>query len=191
MHRSDLLRRLSRYEPDNGTESQFKKDLRAFVEKYVDCFERSLKVGHITGSAWIVDNSLSQALLTHHNKLDRWLQLGGHADGETDIIKAATKEAVEESGLQSLQLRSEEIFDIDIHLIPARGNDPEHLHYDIRFLFLADHKEKLHVSSESKTLSWVPFERLSELTQANKSILRMSEKTKKIRSHNLWDLYQP
>ncbi|MEM1406355.1 MAG: NUDIX hydrolase [Bacteroidota bacterium] len=176
MHRLPLLAQLDSYAPIDTEEIAFKKDMISFIAKNEHCFERTLTSGHITGSAWVVNYSFSKALLTHHSKLDRWLQLGGHADGNTDIIAVASKEAQEESGLKSLELMSELIFDIDIHSIPARKSEPTHLHYDVRFLFQADENEMLHVSSESKSLKWIPFEQLSFYTQHNKSILRMSSK---------------
>lgn len=179
MHRQDLLTKLEQYSPEYEEEVKFRASFLSFIRNHPDCFERSLTEGHITGSAWIVNQGYDKALLTHHKKLDRWLQLGGHADGESDIIQVATKEAEEESGLKSLALASTEIFDIDIHPIPARGQEPQHLHYDIRFLFTADEYETFHVSSESKNLSWVILDELSALTQHNLSIMRMSEKTKK------------
>jgi len=179
VHRQDLLSKLERYSPEYEEEVKFRASFLSFIGTHPDCFERSLTEGHITGSAWIVNQRYDKALLTHHKKLDRWLQLGGHADGESDIIRVATKEAEEESGLKSLALTSTEIFDIDIHPIPARGQEPQHLHYDIRFLFTADEHETFYVSSESKNLSWVTLDELSTLTQHNLSIMRMSEKTKK------------
>lgn len=178
MHRRDLIQKLENYSPEDNNEKAFRASFLLFINAHEDCFERSLQIGHITGSAWIVNKTYDKALLTHHMKLDRWLQLGGHADGETDIIKVSTKEALEESGLSTLELVSESIFDIDIHTIPARKTDPEHLHYDIRMLFEADENEVLIVNHESKNLAWIPLDKLEHYSQNNESILRMAEKTK-------------
>lgn len=179
MQRTPLLKLIEAYDPADSEEIDFKNDFISFIIKNEDCFERTLSIGHITGSAWIINQSVSKALLTHHNKLDRWLQLGGHADGNPNIIEVASNEAREESGLNSLELASKSIFDIDIHTIPARQNEPEHLHYDIRFLFVADENELLHVSSESKSLKWLPLNSLADYTQHNRSILRMAKKSTK------------
>ena len=179
MHRKPFLDLLDAYHPEDSDEIIFKEEFLSFVETYENCFDRSLSIGHITGSAWIVNYSCSKVLLTHHKKLDRWLQLGGHADGDANIIRVATKEAQEESGLTSLSLVSTDIFDLDIHKIPARSAEPEHLHYDIRFLFEANDSESLHVSSESKNLEWVSLDALSSYTQHNTSITRMAKKCKK------------
>ncbi len=73
-----------------------------FVDEQPTCFERSLSIGHITGSAWIVDLNRNQALLTYHRKLNKWLQLGGHADGDPNVFNVALREAQEESGLKEI-----------------------------------------------------------------------------------------
>lgn len=177
MHRQDLIRKLNSYSPEFEVEKEFRASFLSFIHQHSDCFERTLAKGHITGSSWIVNKARTKTLLTHHHKLDRWLQLGGHADGDTNIIRVATKEAREESGLQSLQLVSERIFDIDIHTIPARKSDPEHLHYDIRFLFEADEQEELVISSESKDLAWIKMSELAKYVEGNDSILRMADKS--------------
>lgn len=149
--------------------------LRRFVEQEPRCLERTLPIGHITGSAWIVDHARTHVLLTHHRKLDRWLQLGGHADGETDILNVALRETREESGLTDVTPLLNDIFDIDVHIIPARGNEPEHLHYDVRWLLAADRNRPLVISSESKDLAWIAFDALHHLT-SDRSMLRMAEK---------------
>jgi hypothetical protein len=177
LHRKDLLSKIENYAPEFKEEIEFRGSFLSFINNHIDCFERSLLIGHITGSSWIVNQRFDKALLTHHKKLDRWLQLGGHADGESNIIKVASNEAHEESGLHTLKLYSNDIFDIDIHTIPAKGDVPEHLHYDVRFLFIANEEESLIVSAESKDLSWVDFDQLTEVTEKNSSISRMAIKT--------------
>ncbi|ELR72319.1 Adenosylhomocysteinase [Fulvivirga imtechensis AK7] len=179
MHRQKILEQLQSYSPELEAEKQFRASFLAFIEVNSTCFERSLQEGHITGSAWIINHERDKALLTHHFKLDRWLQLGGHADGDPDIIRVATKEATEESGLSSIELVSDQIFDIDIHTIPARKAEPEHLHYDVRFLFKADEQEPLVVNRESKELAWLYKNELWKLSNNNESILRMAEKSLK------------
>lgn len=183
MHRNSLLQKLENYIPEDGEEIQFRDSFFQFISSYPDCFERTQQKGHITGSAWIINQSFDKALLTHHRKLDRWLQLGGHADGESNIIKVSQKEASEESGLQSLKLLSEDIFDIDIHPIPERKNEPEHLHYDVRFLFQADEYEPFYISEESINLGWIALDQLEEKTKKNASILRMARKTLSLRGN--------
>lgn len=175
MHRNDLLAKLRHYRDQFPAEQDVVDRLIGFVESHPDCFERSLAVGHITGSAWLVNQAGTHVLLTHHRKLNAWLQLGGHADGNTDIFDATLKEAVEESGIQELEPVSADIFDIDIHRIPARMNEPEHYHHDIRFAFRCTGSEHYAVSAESHDLAWVEIERLEEYT-TEESMRRMAIK---------------
>ncbi len=146
-----------------------------FVKSEAECFERTLAKGHVTGSAWIVGRDGGEVLLTHHAKLDRWLQLGGHADGESDVFSVALKEAEEESGLVGFTRIGSGIFDIDIHPIPERKGVPEHLHYDVRYLLRADAGTDYIVSDESHDLRWVKAEDVKSLT-IEPSMMRMVRK---------------
>ncbi|HKI74419.1 MAG TPA: NUDIX hydrolase [Pseudomonadales bacterium] len=156
-------------------ESETVTRIRTFVARNPDCFRRELLQGHITGSAWVVDRSRDRTLLTHHRKLDIWVQLGGHADGDPDVGRVALREAEEESGISNLALVSDEIFDIDIHSIPARGNEPEHFHYDCRFMIEARDEDYV-VSDESHDLAWIDLDCITEYTTED-SMLRMRAKT--------------
>ena len=155
------------------------QQLIEFVEANINCFDRSLQIGHVTGSAWIVDLARAHVLLTHHQKLDKWLQLGGHADGNPDILQVALCEAREESGLQEVSPITEAIFDVDVHLIPAHGSVPPHFHYDVRFLLQADRGQPLLVSHESKALAWAALDQVAGLN-AEDSLLRMVKKTQAV-----------
>jgi 8-oxo-dGTP pyrophosphatase MutT (NUDIX family) len=146
-----------------------------FLSANPDCFERSLQTGHVTGSAWLVDAAGLRVLLTHHKKLDMWIQLGGHSDGDGDILRVAMREAREESGLSAIEPVSPRIFDIDVHQIPARPNEPEHLHWDIRYALRATGAEEFTPSDESHDLRWVEIANLNHLTQ-EESMLRMAVK---------------
>lgn len=148
----------------------------AFTEAHEDCLLRSQLSGHLTGSAWIVDTARERTLLTHHRKLDKWLQLGGHADGDPDLLAVALREAREESGLTRLRPVSTRLFDVDRHWIPERKTEPAHWHYDLRFMIEADPNEPLVVTNESKDLAWV---RVAEVTALNpeESMARMVRKT--------------
>lgn len=150
--------------------------VRDFLQAYPDAFERTQRAGHITASAWIVDETRTHALLTHHRKLDRWLQLGGHTDGDTDVRRSALREALEESGLTSLRLANPAIYDVDVHVIPARGSEPAHQHYDIRFAFIADRTEPLVVSAESHDLAWRAICEL-DADDVDESVRRMARKS--------------
>ncbi len=144
--------------------------------KHPRAFYRDHLPGHITGSAWIVNRDFTKALLIEHAKLNRWLQPGGHADGEQDVINVARREAEEETGVKNLKLLSDAIFDLDIHPIPERKDFGAHDHYDVRYIFQADEEDELIISDESTGLKWVLLDDLEELTNQNGSMLRMKEK---------------
>lgn len=175
MHRRPLLDLLARYAADHPEEHALTARFVAFVEAHVDCFERSLQVGHLTGASWLLAPDGDRVLLTHHRKLDRWLQLGGHADGDTDIRAVALREAYEESGLPDIEFVVPTIFDLDIHTIPARRDEPAHEHYDVRFAMRAVGSDAYRVSEESHDLAWVPVNRLADYTDES-SMLRMARK---------------
>jgi 8-oxo-dGTP pyrophosphatase MutT (NUDIX family) len=174
--RQTLLAQLARHQPFDDHEARMLHRIASFVEAHDDCFERTLAIGHVTGSAWIVDCARANVLLTHHAKLNKWLQPGGHADGDPDTLRVALREAREETGLQSLRAMSEEIFDLDAHEIPARGLESAHVHYDIRFLLEADCREPLILSTESHELAWVPLHQVDQLN-TDQSVLRMVART--------------
>ena len=146
-----------------------------FMNGNADCFSRSNLLGHITGSAWLIDESGTHVLLTHHKKLGEWLQLGGHADGDSDILRVALKEAQEESGIFMIEPLSDEIFDVDIHEIPEHKGVPTHNHYDIRFLLRAKTREFV-LSDESNALSWVPMKDIIDSPSFDPSLRRMAQK---------------
>ena len=140
----------------------------------VDPFTRERLAGHFTGSAWLVSADGQRALLTHHRKLQRWLQLGGHADGDHDLTAVALREAEEESGLPGLALASAEIFDLDRHWIPERKDVPGHWHYDVRYVVVAGSNEAFVVSEESLELAWRPVAEIA--SEEDESMRRMARR---------------
>ena len=173
MHRRNLSEAIERYHLRYPQEIDAVQRFRNLLAEYPNCFDRTCWAGHITGSAWLLDASCKQLLLTNHRKLKMWLQLGGHSDGDSNTSAVAYREAVEESGLTVALIR-EEIFDIDIHEIPAAKSDPAHFHFDVRYQFRAENMNFI-VSEESLDLAWVPINDLESYTKET-SILRMREK---------------
>ena len=175
MNRIDLVNSLRGYQTSFPEEKDF---VNRFLSLLLDkpCYERTHLPGHITGSAWIVDASRTHVLLVHHAKLNKWVQPGGHADGDENILRVALKEAEEETGLNEFRMiDSYKPFDIDIHLIPKRPEFPEHFHYDVRFLLEADPNALIQVSEESHDVKWIKLKDLEKYNQ-ERSVLRMKEK---------------
>ncbi|MEM7405059.1 MAG: NUDIX hydrolase [Pseudomonadota bacterium] len=173
MHRNQLRARLADYVRRFPAEQAVAADFDEFIVQHADCFERTCRVGHITGSAWLLDPSGRRVLLTHHRKLNMWIQLGGHSDGDPDTLAVAVREAEEESGLKVTAV-DDAIFDLDRHVIPARASEPQHYHYDVRFLLRAA-TDTFVVSSESLALKWLEADELPDVTQ-EPSMLRMRAK---------------
>ena len=170
---------LDAYVPDAPREHAMRAQLRAFVAGNAACFDRTSLAGHVTGSAWIVDRAGQFVLLLHHRKLGRWLQPGGHADGSPDVRAVALREALEESGLRSLAPAAHDIFDLDVHAIPARGSEPAHLHYDVRFAFFGDPSETPVTSAESHAVAWVPLADVEHF-DIDDSVRRLVAKTARL-----------
>jgi len=160
---------------DSAAPSETTRIFREFAASHADCCERSCVPGHFTGSAWVVSADGERALLLHHRKLDIWVQPGGHADGDGNLASVALREAEEETGLAGLQIEGG-IFDLDRHAIPARGLDPEHFHYDVRFVVRAGADESFVVNEESHALAWLPVADIARDAHADGSVRRMATK---------------
>jgi len=170
-HRALFADYLARWPAEAATIGRFAE----LLDDAQDPFLRERLAGHFTASAWLVDRSGTRVLLTHHRKLDRWLQLGGHADGVRDFARVALTEAEEESGLADLVVDAE-IFDLDAHDIPEHKGVPAHIHYDVRFVVHAGGNEDFVVSDESHALAWREIDALVGDEEADPSLRRMASK---------------
>lgn len=168
--RNALLARLAGHVPLDDDEARDLAFIEAFVRQNADCLGKANPSGHITASAFVVDPA-GRVLMTHHRKLQRWLQLGGHTDPhEYDPADAALREAQEESGLPDLCFHpalERRPLDVDVHRIPARNKpgreEPAHDHLDIRFLLLTERPEAIAISDESNDLRWFPLAEVAGL----------------------------
>lgn len=120
--------------------------------------DRATTPGHLTGSALVVNHDATKTLLMLHTKLNRWLQPGGHADGEANLARVALKEATEETGIEGLEIVDPAI-DLDIHNV-AKPGEPEVLHYDVRFVVFAPEGAEPEGNHESQDIRWVGFDEL-------------------------------
>jgi len=163
----DLTDSLSAHRPADAREAADLRRIVEFVARHPDPFDRRIREGHLTGSAIVVSTDGGRVLLLRHRKLQRWLQPGGHADpGEKAGETVALREALEETGIAGLELhgRAPRPLDVDVHDIPARGDEPAHLHLDLRYLVLAPAEAALVRSPmESDDLRWFGWDELAEL----------------------------
>jgi 8-oxo-dGTP pyrophosphatase MutT (NUDIX family) len=172
-HRADLLDLIDRAGASGAAPPDIARLFADFARTHPDCCERTLAVGHFTGSAWVVSADGRRTLLMHHRKLDRWLQPGGHADGDADLARVALREAEEETGLRGLVVEPH-VFDLDRHAIPARGSEPEHWHYDVRFVVRATGSEDFALNEESHALAWRDIAEVAEDPHVDASVRRMA-----------------
>ena len=172
---SSLIQALRRYRDQWQGDADVVAQFEDFAQTHADAFERGNPVAHFTGSAWLVSADGERVLLMHHRKLDRWLQPGGHADGDTDLARVALREAEEETGLAGLHVDGG-IFDVDRHRIPARADEPEHWHYDLRYVVRASADESFVVNAESHALAWRPVDAVAADETLDASLRRMARK---------------
>lgn len=186
MHRQPLLQLLTDYAAANPAEREVAARIESLVTNHADCFDRTCRPGHVTGSAWVLSADRRRCLLLHHRKLQCWLQPGGHADGDPDVANVARREAIEESGLANLAFLQTDgtspiALDIDVHLIPARYRangelvEDAHEHHDIRFLLAAEDESPIIVSDESHDVRWFTPTEITQQTD-EESVLRLMRK---------------
>ena len=178
-----LTESLRRHTPADAREAEDLGRILDFVSRHSDPFDRRIVEGHLTGSAFVVSPAGDRVLLLRHRKLERWLQPGGHGDpGEAAGEAVALREAVEETGIAGLALHrsAPRPLDVDVHQIPARGDEPAHLHLDLRYLVVAPDGATLRlIPEESDDLRWFEWDALSGL-DLDEGVVRALTKARRI-----------
>lgn len=182
----NLEQELKKYIPYNEDEKINVQKTLQFLLTNSNCYDRSNLFGHISASAFVVDRE-GNILLNQHKIINMWFQFGGHCDGETDCISVAKRELMEESGIENCEIYQNSIFDVDCHIIPANPNknEPEHYHYDIRFLFITNQKN-FKITHESNNIKWFTIdEAFKVVDKQDIGICRMITKYKNMYLQNL------
>lgn len=169
-YKPTLITQLEAYQPFDNHEESNRVAILTFLKTQDEPFSRRNLAGHITGSAVLVDTSHTAMALIWHQKLGRWLQPGGHCEPDIDAttIQTALRELVEETTIapEKLHLINERPFDVDAHVIPAKAGEPQHIHYDIRYLFMTD---KQNLPDDTTLFRWISLWELKDFQEASLS----------------------
>jgi len=162
-----LAEQIRAYVPCNEQEAADKQELLHWLDA-PQVFTRDNHRGHFTASGWVVSPDRKQVLMVYHNLYDSWAWMGGHADGEQDLLQVARREIMEESGIKNLRLLQPEIFSLEVLTVDGhikRGSYvSSHLHLNVTYLFEADPDEPLtHKPDENSGAQWIPVDRLSQM----------------------------
>lgn len=172
----NLLDRLEQYKPADEDE-RISRDMSVqFIHTYRQAFDPTLRYGHITASALLLNQDKTKFLLMRHTKLNKWVQVGGHCDGNRDVLAVALKEAAEESGIPLLEPITKALFDVEVYQVKQTFMEPEHYHYDMRFLLKTVESDTLIKNHEAQELRWFSFD--EHLPPLDHALLRLIEKTK-------------
>lgn len=165
----NIYEELKLYKPFNREEEK-DKDLMLSCLKFDDVFTRENKLFHFTSSGYVLNEKMDSVLFCFHNIYKSYSWLGGHADGDKDLLHVAIKEAKEESGLKSIKAFDEHIFSIEV--LPVSGHYKKgqyvssHLHLNVTYLLLADMNERLHIKEdENSSLKWIPFDKIKSYSK--------------------------
>lgn len=171
MSREDVIRKIGEYEPANEQETEDKALMLSWLEHNDDAFSRENAIAHVTVSGWVVNKDRSKVLMVYHNIYDSWSWLGGHADGETDLLSVAVKEVKEESGLAEVHPVSEDIMSLEVLTVDGHEKKgryvSSHLHMNVTFLLEADSESALSIKAdENSNVAWfTPEEALGKSTE--------------------------
>ena len=170
-NRQELLDEIAAYHPFNEKEERDKNLIFQWIEQHEDAFSRENTVAHVTASAWMVNKDRSKVLMVYHNIYNSWSWLGGHADGETDLLSVAIREVKEEAGISNVLPVSEDIFSLESLTVDGHWKNGKyvssHLHFNVTYLLEADSEEAVSIKAdENSGVAWfAPEEALAKSTE--------------------------
>lgn len=165
----NMLEQIGNYEPYNPQEEKDKEVFLKYIDSFNDYLSRENEYGHLCSSAFVLNKERTKVIMIYHNIYKSWGWMGGHADGDSDLLHVAIKEAKEESSLENVEPISKKIFILDT--LPVLGHTrkgkyvPAHVHLSVAFLLEADENESLHIQEdENSGIKWVPIDQMVELS---------------------------
>lgn len=187
--KKELTEKIEQYRPVNEQEAADKEQILRFLRENDDAFLRDNGIAHMTASAWVVSPDREKVLMVYHNIYHSWSWLGGHADGETDLLKVAEREVMEEAGITKVRPVPDEIFSLEVLTVDGHVKKGKyvssHLHLNITYLLEADPDEKLSVKAdENSGVAWfTPEEAMEKSTEpwfVEHIYGKLAEKTKEL-----------
>ena len=167
--KADIKNQLEQYIPWNEQERKDREVILNALMSHPDIFCRTNLINHMTASAWVVNRRRDRLLMVYHNIYNSWSWLGGHADGEEDLLSVAIREVKEESGIKQVAPVSEEIFSVEVLTVDGHEKKgiyvPSHLHLNVTYLLEAHDGESLKIKADEN--SGVAWFGLSEAVDAS------------------------
>ena len=181
MNRQDLINQLQSYQSFNEQEEADRQVMLELLQTSDNIFYRTNLLAHFTASAWVVNKSHTHVLMAFHNIYQTYAWLGGHADGEEDLLSVALREVKEESGIQTVKPITEGIYSLET--IEVNGHEkkgkyvPSHLHLNVTYLLEADETESLHIKQdENSAVNWFPIDQVLDVVDEPWMVERIYKK---------------
>lgn len=166
--KNKLYEEIKLYRPYNEQEEKDKNVMLKFIETFDDCFTRNNEIGHFTTSAWIVNETKDKVLMVYHNIYDSYAWIGGHADGDSNLLNVIRKEIEEECGLKNIKLLSDGIYGISVQTTDSHIKNKKyvncHLHFDVQYLFEASEFDKVRINEkENSDVKWISIDKVLDI----------------------------
>lgn len=187
------INEVEKYAPYNEQEEKDKELILKCIENYDNLLYRENPIAHVTSSGYIVNKDRTKVLMIHHNIYNTWAWTGGHADGDSNLIHVAVKEAIEETGIKHFKVVSNEILSLDVLTVNGhikRGNYvSSHLHLSVAYLLQASEDEKLIVKEdENSGVMWIPINEIHKYSNESHMIVLYNKFNDKIKNNPSFSL---
>ena len=159
----ELRNQIEKYKPYNEQEEKDKKLMLKYIDTFEDVLTRKNEFGHFTASSWAVNKDRTKVLMIYHNIYKSWTWTGGHADGESDLLKTAIRELKEETGVENVKVLNDDIFSLEIICVNGHIKNGKyvssHVHLNLTYLLEIDEKETLKIKKdENSGVKWINIE---------------------------------